>query len=226
MSLQNKLCVSIAQGRKEQIIDKAKKYPFIEFCLEKLDCTVEELDFLRNYINRVIISCNIKTNTYTAAEKQTVLNRLLSYIECEPDIVDIPICLFDDKNQLNGLLDKINSKNKKILISYHKYDCFGSINEFDAVISKMKMYNPAYYKLAVKCKDVEEANIFLSLYKKYPELKDKLILVPMIKEYPISRLRSLALGSAFMYCCDDVPVADGQMSYDKMFTILKSINHE
>ena len=60
MSLQNKLCVSIAQGRKEQIIDKAKKYPFIEFCLEKLDCTVEELDSLRHYINRVIISCNIK----------------------------------------------------------------------------------------------------------------------------------------------------------------------
>jgi len=222
MEINNILCVSINNGPYKEVIEIIKKYDFVELCIDKLNYNIYELVELISFTKKVIISCN---NIISTNPDRDRLFKLMEVVNCGANIFDIPISSVNFKAKFIELIDKIKIIKKQIIISYHQYEPLVNIQKIQDEINKMMLFKADFYKIAVKCNSINDTNILFSLYEKNKELNGKLIIIPMISKYPFARIRALELGAPFMYCYDNYPTAEGQMSYKEMKTTLKNINN-
>lgn len=214
--MNSKLCVSITEGKPIQIIPVMQKYGFVELCLDKLNYSAFELASVIPFADRVIAS-------FSTCKQEDILSYVLCAAKCGANIIDIPI------RYLNSLIvnrakDNMTGFMSQLLFSYHN---FGSYDiwkdEIEKTIERMHIFSPDYYKIAVFCQTRAEIDYLFSFYKRFENLREKLILVPMSDKFPQARVEALKLGTQFMYCHIGKPQAPGQMLYEDMQKILLSL---
>ena len=199
--------VTIVETNYLRTLEIAKEYKNIELRLDKLNFSAKQVEQIINASEKIIITNALQSNNPF----------IFNLITNQNVIVDIPFdFLFDGNNNLDVFADC------QVLVSYHYDGSFAKLfdTKIHSMIKKMltvsDILEVSYLKIAVTINDTQEEEKFFSLFEKYPELKEKLILVPLGKKFQYSRIKSLELGSPFMYCYVDKPATECQLSYEQL----------
>jgi 3-dehydroquinate dehydratase-1 len=131
----------------------------------------------------------------------------------------IDIELESDENYKKKLVDTARSNNCKIIISYHNFNETPDTGMLKNIIAQAKTSNPDFIKIVTHAQTINDNSIILSLY----ETEKKLIAFNMGKFGKKSRIKSLKLGSPFIYAAyrKKQQSAEGQMTVYELEKILK-----
>ena len=200
-----KKIVTLSETNYLRALEIAEEYKYIELRLAKLKLSILQIKQIINASEKTIIT------DFLSSSNPFICNILTN----EKIIIDIPFdFLADNKNNFDIFSDC------QILVSYHFWNNFTELlndNKIYSIIEKMieasNVLKINYFKIAVMINNEEEEEKFFSLFEKYSELKGKLILIPLGKKFQQSRIKSLELGSPFMYCYVDTPATDCQLHF-------------
>jgi len=203
-----KKIVTLSATNFEKALKIANEYKFIELRLAKLNFSLQQIKQIIDVSEKIIITDFFDSNNPF----------LCNILNSKKIIIDIPFeFLLDEKNNFDTF------SNCQILISYHNWNNFSELYEtkqifsiIDKMITVEKILKINYFKIAIIINNEQEEEQFFSLFEKYSEQKEKLILIPLGKKFQQSRIKSLELGSPFMYCYVDIPATDCQLSYDEL----------
>ena len=198
--------VTIVETNYFRSLEISKEYKNIELRLDKLDFTIKQIEQIIDVSDKTIISGILHSD-----------NPFIFNIMTNPKvIVDIPFDFFVKNEKLDTF------SNCDVLISYHHSGNFATLfdTKIHSMIKKMltvgDILKVSYFKIAVTINDTQEEEKFFSLFEKYSDLQGKLILIPLGKKFQLSRIKSLELGSPFMYCYVDKPATECQLSYEQL----------
>ena len=203
-----KKIVTLSATNFEKALKIANEYKFIELRLAKLNFSLQQIKQIIDVSEKIIITDFFDSNNPF----------LCNILNSKKIIIDIPFeFLLDEKNNFDTF------SNCQILISYHNWNNFSELYEtkqifsiIDKMITVEKILKINYFKIAIIINNEQEEEQFFSLFEKYSEQKEKLILIPLGKKFQQSRIKSLELGSPFMYCYVDIPATDCQLSYAEL----------
>jgi len=205
-----KKVVTIINTEYLRALEIAKEYKYIELRLAKLKLSIQQIKQIIDASEETIIT------DFFASDNPFLCNILAN----KKVIVDIPFdILLDEKTNFEAFSDC------QILASYHYW------NNFTELLNSNKLYSTVekiiaasdnlkinYIKIAALINNEQEEEDFFLLFDKYPDLKGKLVLIPLGIKFQYSRIKSLELGSPFMYCYVDKPATECQLSYEQLLT--------
>ncbi len=207
MNIKNKLIVSIIDEPFETVIELAKKYKQIELRLSQLVLANEEVINIINAADLVVIT------DIAELEDGNIFHKINLNSVIEKIIIDCPI----DKIKSKKLLKYIDNHDIKKIFSYHNIsytsDIFLSILEKNSI----KINKNDIIKIAVEMESIAMVYELFSIFDKY--LDYNLILIPLGKKFQRWRVKSLELGSKYMFCYIHNPVTDCQLHYMEYFFI-------
>jgi 3-dehydroquinate dehydratase type I len=183
-----------------------------ELRLDKMQFESNELKKLLTFKIPLIATC--RTGIYNDDKRLELLTFMAkngaTYIDVE---------LESDENYKKKLVDTARSYNCKIIMSYHNFNETPDADTLKNIIAKAKAANPDFIKIVTQALTVNDNSIILSLYK----TEKKLIAFSMGKLGKESRIKSLKLGSPFIYAAysKKQQSAEGQMTVNKLKKILK-----
>jgi 3-dehydroquinate dehydratase len=107
----------------------------------------------------------------------------------------VPFLDIDYSEPFRDLLLSPNN-NTRFILSHHIYDYNGELISLQSVIEKTLTLHPYLCKLAILCKDSQQALELLSLYKSYSSL----LIFAMGRSGGFTRIAAPFLGAPYTYC--------------------------
>lgn len=214
MNVQNKVCISYAGGRIEDIDSALMLCDRIELRMDL--CTFSDIEYANAF-------SKIK-NSIAADHSDASYENLLKAIDLGARIIDIDF----NNPHFELIFTKAKKKKIQIIISLHNYEMLPNSDELNEFIQICKDKKADYCKIACKLNSNVDVLALAGLYQN-PLVVDgdiQLLAMGMGNFGPLSRLISLKFGSPFIYCSylDESATADGQLSvldfiniYSKLF---------
>jgi 3-dehydroquinate dehydratase type I len=214
MNGQNKVCISYAGGRIEDIDSAIMLCDRIELRMDL--CTFSDSEY-RDMFSKI---------KYSIAADHSVNNNdnLIKAIDLGAHTIDI-----DYKNpDFDLIYSKAKAKNKQIIISLHNYENLPKFDELNEFIKICNAKKSDYCKIACKLNTNADMLAIADLYKN-PIVANgdiQLLAMGMGKYGPLSRLIALEFGAPFIYCSylGNLATAEGQLNvidfmniYSKLF---------
>lgn len=114
----------------------------------------------------------------------------------------------------------------KLILSYHNYKETPKLDYLKNLVGKMKIYNPAVFKIATFCQNETDGLNLLNFLLMLKEQKVKYTVLGMGKKGLITRIFGSIWGNEFTFVPIDLKEksAQGQLIKKQMEVILKEIN--
>ena len=203
----NKLIVSIINESFEKIIHITSVYKKIELRLKQLSLTNEQIISIIN-ISELVVITDITELDVTHNFHKINFNAK----QIEKIIIDCPIEKIENKNIIKYINDTVIKK----ILSYHQWLHTEKIeNIFPNLLEKIGTNINKYFiiKIAVLVENSDEEYTLFSIFNNYPDFN--FILIPLGKKFQKARIKSLELGSKYMFCYVSNPVTDCQLHYEE-----------
>ena len=209
------ICISIADVTIDEAINIIKDSELAEVRLDRL--VFGDADIARLFSHKKTTIATYRPSAAITESKRK--EWLIAAINAGAQYVDIEVESSDDFK--NGIVEAANSKNCKVIVSYHDYNKTPLINELEEIIKWCFDSKCDIAKICCHVDSYEECARLLSLYSYgYP-----IISIGMGSMGKITRIASLLLGSAFTYASidDSKKTAPGQIDSKKLKEVLEMI---
>jgi len=207
INIKDKLIVSIANENYKNIINFAKKYKKIELRLKELQLSNAAIINVINIAEIVVITGISELSAINSFHKICFGDNHFAKI-----YIDCPV----GKIENNNLIKYITNPNIKKILSYHQ--CPNNekiVNIFPYLLEKIGSNISKYdiIKIAVIVENIVEEEQLFSFFTKYSSYN--FILIPLGKQFRMSRIKSLKLGSKYMFCYVNNPITNCQLHYNE-----------
>jgi 3-dehydroquinate dehydratase len=202
-SIKDKLIVSIANENYKEIIEIATEYKKIELRLNQLYLHNEQiLDIIDS--SELVVITDIADLDSMHKFYQISFNRQ----QLEKIIIDCPV------EKIKNLTKYIENTDVKKILSYHQWTNIEKIEYiFPNILEKIGTNISKYsiIKIVVLVENIGEWNKLFSIFTEYPNFD--FILIPLGKKFQRVRIKSLELGSKYMFCYVNNPITNCQLHY-------------
>jgi len=214
----NSICTSIGEKTYQQIVDALQEIDFAEIRIDIAEINLNEIKKLFSSNKKLVATC--REGFYSTEER---MERLSVAINSGAQYVDIETEADDNFRQV--LIEQARAKNCKVIISYHNFENTPPQETLTRIINTCSKQGADIVKLITTAQNEQDAATILSLYNTGVA---NLVTFAMGQFGLISRLACIYLGAPFTYASlsDEKPLANGQMSIEKMRKICGSINPE
>ena len=206
-NVKDKLIISVANEPYEKIMELAMAYRKIELRLTQLFLTNKQILKIIDSAELVVITGIAELDNSNDFHK---IN--FNCNQSKKIIIDCPAEKINNKN----LLKYIENPATKKILSYHQFSNIEKIeNIFPSLLKKMNTDINKYdiIKIAVSVENTDDENELFFLFTKYPAFN--FILIPLGEKYQKSRIKSLKLGSKYMFCYVNNPITACQLHYEE-----------
>ncbi len=215
-------CLPIIKASKTEVLDTIQgnldDYSYFEVWLDYVDGADET--FLKQLTDllgdRLVVTFrrqNLEAPRMDAAERQ----KLLESLSNSPVFVDL-----DVKTQ-QAELDQ--SKDLKLIVSYHNYQETPDTLQLETIIDTMKAYQPAVYKLSTLCQTAEDAVRLLQQLLKLKSSGLNVIVSGMGAHGAVTRVFGSIWGNEMVFAplTAEEGSAPGQLTRQQLETIFKEL---
>ena len=204
----DKLIISVANEPFNKIIELVKDYKKIELRLNQLSLTNEEILEVIDNSKLVVITDIAELNDVNNFHKINFRSDQLEKI-----FIDCPI----DKIENEKLIQYIKKNTIKKILSYHQWAPIKNTTDMylhlmKKIMDKTKIGKFSIIKIAVLIENSSELKILFSLFNEYPD--SNFILIPLGEKFQKARIKSLELGSKYMFCYVNQPITSCQLHYE------------
>jgi 3-dehydroquinate dehydratase type I len=212
----NSICVSIGGESYSGIVSSLEGVRFAEIRLDISRITVPEIRSVFTTDKQLVATC--REGFYGRDER---MDRLIEAIRSGATFVDVETEADEDFRQTIAKYAALN--NSKIIVSYHNFDETPSLPEMCNIVDTCKQQGADIVKLVTTAKCKSDAARVLSLYDKYTDTS--LVAFAMGEAGLITRVACLFLGAPYTYAAisDDKPLANGQISMEKIKNVINNL---
>lgn len=215
------LCTTIKRDNYKDLYAAVSKYPFVEIRLDDMKLSKDEIiDLVQIPDVKKVITVRNSTKT-----DDTKLRELLIAAEAGCEYIDVEM----DYNFASEFCKETLWLPTKTILSYHNMEGVPEPAFFKEVAAKAGAISAEIVKIACYCKKKPAVLDVIKLYKNHrlqEFLPNRLIALPVGKDWEAHRLAMLHYGAPFVYVCEDgeAPVAEGQVQYSVALNALEQIN--
>lgn len=222
-----KYCLPIVATKKEEILETLGKnytrYSFFEIWLDYVsDLNIE---FVQNIINRhgdkiiIVFRRQKLSNVHMSMGLRKEILKVLG----KQSMVDLDIT---QQEELSYVKD--NNLSLKLIASYHNYEMTPNKEELEEIITLMKVYNPAMYKIATYCQREDDALRLLCLLLQLKEEGIRCIMLGMGTHGAITRIFGTLWGNEMIFAPLDAKdqTAPGMLTKKQLDNIFKKLNYK
>ncbi|MDR2125906.1 MAG: type I 3-dehydroquinate dehydratase [Prevotellaceae bacterium] len=206
------ICTSIIERNIDKCIKILKQCEMAELRLDRIQPEPNAVKQLMSLKIPVIATC--RAGIYNDDKRLELLT-----IAVQNGAAYIDIELESNEHYKKQLIDLARSCNCKIIISYHNYNETPDVCTLKSIVAQAGTFNPDFVKIATRALSIEDNYAILSLY----ETEKNLIAFTMGKLGKKSRIKSLQLGSPFIYASytKKQQAAEGQFTMNELKKILE-----
>lgn len=214
------LCTTIIRNNYKDLLNSVSKYPFVEIRLDDMLLTkseIVELVQIPNVKKIITIRNNSKPD-------DTKLRELLIAAEAGCEYIDVEM----DYNFANEFCRETLWLPTKTILSYHDMLGVPEPTFLKEIANKAESIGAEIVKIACYCKKKPALQELIRLYKNHrlqEFLPNRLIALPIGKDWEAHRLAMLDYGAPFVYVCEDgeAPKAEGQVQYSVALKALEQM---
>jgi 3-dehydroquinate dehydratase type I len=210
------ICVSIGEQAYSGVIAALEKVGFAEIRLDVSRITSSDIRTVFSSCKQLIATC--REGFYDRNER---MDRLIEAVRAGAAFVDVETEADEDFRQTIAKQAKLS--NCKLIVSYHNFEETPSFAEMCNVVDTCRKQGADIVKLVTTAKNKSDAARILSLYDKYPDTS--LVAFAMGEAGLITRVACVFLGAPYTYAAisDDKPLANGQISVEKIRTVMNNL---
>lgn len=214
------LCTTIKRDNYKDLLNSVSKYPFVEIRLDDMVLTKREIvELVKIPDVKKIITVRNESKT-----DDTKLRELLIAAEAGCEYIDVEM----DYNFANEFCRETLWLPTKTILSYHDMEGVPEPTFFKEVEAKAEAISAEIIKIACYCKKKNDVLDIIKLYKNHrlkEYLNNRLIALPIGKDWEAHRLAMLDFGAPFVYVCEDgeEAVAEGQVPYSVALQALEQM---
>ncbi|MDR0385782.1 MAG: type I 3-dehydroquinate dehydratase [Prevotellaceae bacterium] len=213
------ICVSIGEQVYSRILAALEKVNFAEIRLDVSRITIPEIESVFSSGKPLVATC--REGFYSNSER---MERLVAAMRAGAAFVDVET--ESDENFRKTIAHQARLNNCKLIVSYHNFYETPSLTEMRSTVDSCRKQGADIVKLVTTAKNNSDAARVLSLYDKCRNVD--LIAFAMGKAGLITRAACVFLGATWTYAAiaDDKPLADGQISADKIRNVMNNLSME
>jgi 3-dehydroquinate dehydratase type I len=210
------ICVSIGEQSYTDIRVALEKVDFAEIRLDVSRITDSETESVFSSNKRLIATC--REGFYATRERA---GKLIKAIRAGAAFVDVET--ESDEDFRKSIAEQAALNNCKLIVSYHNFETTPSLSEMCSIVDTCKTQGADIVKLVTTANSKSDAARVLSLYDIYSDLN--LIAFAMGEAGLITRAACIFLGAPYTYAAisDDKPLANGQLSAEKIGNIINNL---
>lgn len=198
------ICLSIGNMRYEDIFPYLKVAALAEIRLDLLNLTDEQIRGLFTAHGNLIA-------TYRCNDSAKMFQTLTNTLDSGAAFVDVD-CLTENSIR-DAIVAKAKGLNRRVIISYHNFECTPNKDELERIIYSMKSQGADICKVACMANEPLDCSRVMALYEHIPDL----VAFCMGDAGKITRLAAPILGAPFTYASvAGASTAPGQLDYLKM----------
>jgi 3-dehydroquinate dehydratase len=207
--LKQKLIVTIANYSFDEIVEIVKNYKQIELRIDKLNLSSEQILTIIDLAELAVITDFSENLDTTFPEIKTT----------DKQSQNVIVSYSHHRSEFFEQYPFYRNSNVRKMLSFHSFDTQNdSITKlFDDLITKYFDDRFKYIKFAVYIETQEHLNELYDVRRKYRELSEKLILIPLGEKFKYERKKFLECGIPYMFCHLGRPVFSYQLHYSDYF---------
>lgn len=219
-----KYCLPVIKNTKKEVLKaiKIKGYDFYEIWI----------DYIKDLDKKFILeTARRNAGKIIFVLRRNNLEKMKLNIEERKDIISL-ISKFDVLLDLDFLTqhEELEFLRKgqtriKLILSFHNYKETPKLDFLEAIVNKMKQYNPNIYKVSAYCQKEEDAFVLLNLLLRLKKQKLKYIILGMSQNGLITRIFGALWGNEINFAPKNLQEksAPGQLTRNKLELILREL---